>query len=69
MPNDSIRYSKQISDQGRERSVEVRRERAALKERLKAGEIALSMCSTMRAASQLKSECLRSSRIVPAWGR
>lgn len=40
MPNDSIRYSKQISDQGRERSVEVRRERAALKERLKAGEIA-----------------------------
>ena len=39
MPNDSIRYSKQISDQGRERSVEVRRERAALKERLKAGEI------------------------------
>lgn len=40
MPKDSIRYSKQISDQGRERSVEVRRERAALKERLKAGEIA-----------------------------
>lgn len=40
MPNDSIRYSKQISDQGRERSVEVRRERAALKDRLKAGEIA-----------------------------
>lgn len=40
MPNDSIRYSKQISVQGRERSVEVRRERAALKERLKAGEIA-----------------------------
>lgn len=40
MPNDSIHYSKQISDQGRERSVEVRRERAALKERLKAGEIA-----------------------------
>ena len=39
MPNDSIRYSKQISDQGRERSVEVRRKRAALKERLKAGEI------------------------------
>lgn len=40
MPNDSFRYSKQISDRGRERSVEVRRERAALKERLKAGEIA-----------------------------
>lgn len=40
MPNDQLRYSKQISDQGRERSVEVRRERAALKERLKAGEIA-----------------------------
>lgn len=40
MPNESFRYSKQISDQGRERSVEVRRERAALKERLKAGEIA-----------------------------
>lgn len=40
MPNDQLRYSKQISDQGRERSVEVRRERAALKEHLKAGEIA-----------------------------
>lgn len=40
MPNESFLYSKQISDQGRERSVEVRRERAALKERLKAGEIA-----------------------------
>ena len=40
MPNDQLRYSKQISDQGRERSVVVRRERAALKERLKAGEIA-----------------------------
>lgn len=40
MPKDQLRYSKQISDQGRERSVEVRRERAALKERLKAGEIA-----------------------------
>ena len=40
MPNESFRYTKQISDQGRERSVEVRRERAALKERLKAGEIA-----------------------------
>lgn len=39
MPNESFRYSKQISDQGRERSVEVRRERAALKQRLKAGEI------------------------------
>lgn len=39
MPNDQLRYSKQISDQGRERSVEVRRERAALKKRLKAGEI------------------------------
>lgn len=39
MPNESFRYSKQISDQGRERSVEVRRKRAALKERLKAGEI------------------------------
>ena len=39
MPNESFRYSKQISDQGRERSVEVRRERAALKRRLKAGEI------------------------------
>ena len=40
MPNEHFRYSKQISDQGRERSVEVRRERAVLKERLKAGEIA-----------------------------
>lgn len=40
MPKVQLRYSKQISDQGRERSVEVRRERAALKERLKAGEIA-----------------------------
>lgn len=40
MPNESFRYTRQISDQGRERSVEVRRERAALKERLKAGEIA-----------------------------
>ncbi len=40
MPNDSIRYSKQISDQGRERSAEVRRERATLKEHFKAGEIA-----------------------------
>lgn len=40
MPNEQFRYSKHISDQGRERSVEVRRERAALKERLKAGEIA-----------------------------
>lgn len=40
MPKNQLRYSKQISDQGRERSVEVRRERAALKERLKAGEIA-----------------------------
>lgn len=40
MPNDQLRYSKHISDQGRERSFEVRRERAALKERLKAGEIA-----------------------------
>lgn len=40
MPNESFRYSKQISDQGRERSVEVRRERAALKKRLKAGEVA-----------------------------
>lgn len=40
MPNDQLRYSKQISDQGRERSAVVRRERAALKERLKAGEIA-----------------------------
>lgn len=40
MPNDQLRYSKQISHQGRERSVEVRRERAALKERLKAGELA-----------------------------
>ena len=39
MPNESFRYSQHISDQGRERSVEVRRERAALKERLKAGEI------------------------------
>lgn len=39
MPKDQLRYSKQISDQGRERSVEVRRERAALKGRLKAGEI------------------------------
>lgn len=39
MPNESFLYSKQISDQGRERSVEVRRERAALKGRLKAGEI------------------------------
>lgn len=39
MPNEPFRYSKQISDQGRERSVEVRRERAALKQRLKAGEI------------------------------
>lgn len=39
MPNESFRYTRQISDQGRERSVEVRRERAALKERLKAGEI------------------------------
>lgn len=39
MPNESLLYSKQISDQGRERSVEVRRERAALKGRLKAGEI------------------------------
>lgn len=39
MPNESFRYSMQISDQGRERSVEVRRERAALKQRLKAGEI------------------------------
>ncbi|MCI7408673.1 MAG: hypothetical protein MSS58_00950 [Collinsella sp.] len=39
MPNESFRYSKQISDQGRERSAEVRRERAALKQRLKAGEI------------------------------
>lgn len=39
MPNESFRYSKQISDQGRERSVEVRRERAALKECLKAGKI------------------------------
>lgn len=40
MPKDQLRYSKQISELGRERSVEVRRERAALKERLKAGEIA-----------------------------
>lgn len=40
MPNDSFCYTKQISDQGRERSVEVRRERAALKKRLKAGEVA-----------------------------
>lgn len=39
MPNESFRYSKRISDQGRERSAEVRRERAALKRRLKAGEI------------------------------
>lgn len=39
MPNESFRYSKQISDQGGERSAEVRRERAALKRRLKAGEI------------------------------
>ena len=39
MPNEHFRYSKQISDQGRERSAEVRRERAALKQRLKAGEI------------------------------
>ena len=39
MPNESFRYSKEISDQGRERSVEVRRERAVLKQRLKAGEI------------------------------
>ena len=39
MPNESFRYTKQISDQGRERSVEVRRERATLKRRLKAGEI------------------------------
>lgn len=39
MPNESFRYSKQISDQGRERSVEARRERAALKECLKAGKI------------------------------
>lgn len=39
MPNEHFRYSKQISDQGRERSVEVRRERAVLKERLKAGKI------------------------------
>lgn len=69
MPNDSIRYSKQISDQGRERSVEVRRERAALKERLKAGEIAPVDVLNDETASQLKSECLRSSRIVPAWGR
>ena len=39
MPNDQLCYSKQISDQGRERSIEVRRERAAFKRRLKAGEI------------------------------
>lgn len=39
MPNESFRYSKQISDQGRERSAEVRRERATLKRCLKAGEI------------------------------
>ena len=39
MPNESFRYSNLISDQGRERSVEVRRERAALKGCLKAGEI------------------------------
>ena len=39
MPNESFRYTKQISDQGRERSVEVRRERATLKRRLKAAEI------------------------------
>lgn len=39
MPNESFRYSKKISDQGRERSAEVRRERAELKQRLKAGEI------------------------------
>ena len=39
MPNESFRYTKQISDQGRERSVEVRRERATLKRRLKAGKI------------------------------
>lgn len=39
MPNDQLRYSKQISDRGRERSVEVRRERAAIKKHLKAGEI------------------------------
>lgn len=39
MPNESFRYTKQISEQGRERSVEVRRERATLKGRLKAGEI------------------------------
>ena len=42
MPNESFRYTKQISDQGRERSVEVRRERATLKRRLKAGEISLA---------------------------
>ena len=69
MPNESFRYSKQISDQGRERSVEVRRERAALKERLKAGRSVQSKSSTMRVASQLKSECSRSSRIAPVWGR
>ena len=39
MPNESFRYTKQISEQGRERSVEVRRERATLKGRLKAGEV------------------------------
>lgn len=40
MPNDSFRFTKQISDLGRERSVEVRRKRATLKQRLKSGEIA-----------------------------
>lgn len=69
MPNESFRYSKQISDQGRERSVEVRRERAALKERLKAGEICPVEVLNDEVASQLKSECSRSSRIAPVWGR
>ena len=69
MPNESFRYSKQISDQGRERSVEVRRKRAALKERLKAGEISPADVLNDEATSLPKSGCSHSSRTAPEWGR
>ena len=69
MPNESFRYTKQISDQGRERSVEVRRERATLKRRLKAGEISPADVLNDEGTSLPKSGCSRSLKVAPVWGR
>ena len=70
MPNESFRYTKQISDQGRERSVEVRRERATLKRRLKAGRSVQPMSSMTRGNVAAKNQAVRvPQKLAPALGR